>query len=91
MSERILKAFYHRGRRTFVCWTLEELSKRTSTAPDDLLPLLRGLAQKQFVRGLKGHVRDHVRGVDPTTWELTPAGKAQAAQIIHAEAMARSV
>ena len=86
MIERVLKAFWHKGRRTTVAWTSLELERRTGLDWDDLQGQLQALAQKGWARGFKPSNR-----ADRSTWELTPAGKAQAEQIIRAEALARSV
>ena len=93
MNPRSLKAFSHTGRRVFTCWTIDELARRTGIDADVLTVNLRVLSHKQLARGQKGHDRHKASDeeVDPTTWELTALGKAQAAQIIHAEAMMRSV
>ncbi len=84
MTERIIKAFYHRGRRLPLPWTVAELSRRTGIAPEALGNLLTGLSAKGMASGL--HSGNH-----PTTWELTPQGKDTLRRIMEAEAMARSV
>lgn len=82
MKNRILKAFWHRGRKKFLPWTLNEIAKRSDMYPDQTLDALRGLA----VAGL-AQSKSTTRGKrSDATWQLTPAGQAEAANIITAEA-----
>lgn len=85
MTERVLKAFWHRGRRMAVAWTTAELERRTGLCFERLNVELRTLSRKGWATGHKANHR-----YDRATWELTPAGKAEAEQIIRAEAIARS-
>ncbi len=82
----ILKSFYHRTRREFVSLMASEVARRTKRGEAQCTAELVKLARNGLVIGVR--VPHHSKVY---AWELTPAGKAQAEQIIRAEAMARSV
>ena len=84
MTERIVKAFYHRGRRLPLPWTVAELERRTGIDAEQLANALIGLSIKGIARGV-------VSKRQPTTWELTGQGKIILRRIMEAEALARSV
>lgn len=81
MTERVLKAFWHRGLRMAVAWTTAELERRTGLCFDRLNVELRTLSRKVLGNRPQGQ---------PPIRQLTPAGKAEAEQIIRAEVVARS-
>lgn len=84
MHERILKTFYHRGRRTITAWTVSELARRTGMDEGTLSIELRAMSHRGLTRGQES------RGL-PTIWQLTAEGKEIVRRIMEAEAMARSV
>lgn len=78
MKERLLCAFYHKGRKQFVPWTMAELCNRIKRAPDDVATELRGLNQTGLAV------------VKAEGWQLTQAGMIEARAIMAAQEMARS-
>lgn len=78
MKERLLTAFFHRGRKQFVPWTMAELCNRIKRAPDDVATELRGLNQTGLAV------------VKSEGWQLTQAGMIEARAIMAAQEMARS-
>lgn len=78
MKERLLTAFYHRGRKQFVPWTFGELCNRIKRAPDDVATELRGLNKTGLAV------------VKSEGWQLTQAGMIEARAIMAAQEMARS-
>lgn len=85
MKERLLMAFYHRGRAKFVPWLCAELSRRVKRSPDEVEIELRGLALTGMAKSkpVDGH-----RGT--ATWELTQAGMIEARAIMAAAEVVRS-
>lgn len=81
-----LKAVYHNTRREFVSLMSSEVARKTKRTEGQAKQDLVGLARKGLVRGIRVPHEKRLYA-----WELTPAGKAQAEQIIRAEALARSV
>ena len=82
----ILKAFYHKGRRQFVPLLAREIAVKTGRGEDQVIAELRGLTRA----GLVAFARvPHASKLH--SWHLTPSGQAKAMEIIHAEAMMRSV
>ena len=84
MKERTLKAFWHKSRKTFVPWTVDEIARRIEAHPDLASIYLRGLAGDGLAVGLRPN---HV--ADSSTWHLTEAGKIEARAILAAEAFAK--
>ena len=82
---KTLRAFYHRTRRTFVPMLAEEIAAKSSQPVDDVMTELRILARQGYVTG------SFIPNVKCNAWHLTPSGQAKAMEIIHAEAMMRSV
>ena len=85
MKERLLAAFWHKGRKAFVPWMPLELANRIKRPPELVEIELRGLAgsglaRSQNIAGARGQ----------TTWELTTAGKIEARAIIAAQDIVRS-
>lgn len=84
MIEPVLKAFYHKSRKTFVAWTFPELCGRT-TVPTTRLPSLLGQCRAS---GLMDKVKTNTP--DANAWELTPKGKALAQKYIDGEAFIKA-
>lgn len=82
MKERILKAFWHRGRKAFVPWTTQELATRAKLPHDKISVAMGSLV----LSGLAVSQKTHMAGFQ--TWHLTEAGKVAASNIITAEAFA---
>jgi DNA-binding MarR family transcriptional regulator len=82
----IMKAFYHKGRRQFVPWLASELATKTRREEKYIVAELKKLAQAGMVAALRVPHASKLH-----SWHLTPAGQAKAMEIIHAEAMMRSV
>jgi hypothetical protein len=81
MNPKVLKAFFHKGRKTFVPWMAFELARKTDMTTDEILPSLRGLSQLGYAKARKTG-----KEVDSkSTWELTALGKAEAMQLLVAE------
>lgn len=85
MKERLLTAFFHRGRKQFVPWLASELSRRVKRSPDDVDVELRGLDLTGMARSraTDGHSQT-------STWELTQAGMIEARAIMAAAEVVRS-
>ena len=79
MKERVLKAFFHRGRKAFVPWTVEEIARRVKERSDKVSAVMMELNRS----GLAGSMKTHQVGIH--SWHLTEAGKAIALSIITAE------
>lgn len=86
MKERVMVAFYHKGRKQFVPWLLAELARKMNRDPDLILIDLKGLAQD----GLAKSNRILRSNTTHCTWELTKAGQDEATSILLAEEMVRS-
>lgn len=78
MKERLLCAFYHKGRKQYVPWTFPELCNRVNRMPDDVATELRGLQQTGLAT-----VKSH-------GWQLTQTGMIEARAIRAAQDMVRS-
>lgn len=85
MNHAILKAFYHKGRKIPVAWTVTELERRTKLSPNALAPQLLSLAQFGLATGHKANCR-----ADKSTWQLTEKGEAELRRILAAEAFVRA-
>lgn len=83
MKERVLKAFFHRGRKAFVPWTVDEIARRVQERPDSVFSAMIELNRN----GLANSMKSHHGGIQ--SWHLTEAGKAIALSIITAEAFAK--
>lgn len=85
MNSKILKAFFHRGRKKFVPWLAEEIARKLDMDVDDVNTGLRSLAAESLAKSRKaeGH------GTRPT-WELTTLGKAEAENMLRAEEIVRA-
>ena len=81
----LLKAFYHKTRRQFVPMLAREIAAKAKVDPESAAMALVDFQRKGWVRGAKDPL------ISTAIWELTPAGQAKAMEIIHAEAMMRSV
>lgn len=82
----LLKSFYHRGRKTFVSWTTEEIARRVNADMFDVGQALRGLARA----GLMTANNIGVHGTHISAWKLTSAGQAKARAIMAAQEVVRS-
>lgn len=85
MKERLLVAFFHRGRKRFVPWLGVELAKRLNRPQDDVDAELRGLSATGMARSSNTHGR-----LGTSTWELTQAGMIEARAIMAAQEVVRS-
>ena len=86
MNPKVLKAFFHKGRKTFVPWMAFELARKTDMTIDETLFGLRGLSQLGYAKARKTG-----KEVDSkSTWELTALGKAEAMQLLVAEEFIRT-
>ena len=74
---RILRAFWHRTRATFVPLTLDEVSRRAKVAPDEAHSVLRSLAKQGLTASHNGD--GHAQG---SSWHLTDYGKHITRQVI---------
>lgn len=79
MKERVLKAFFHKGRKMFVPWTVDEIARRVKERPDHVSTAMIELNRN----GLANSMKSHHAGIQ--SWHLTEAGKAIALSIITAE------
>lgn len=85
MKERLMTAFYHRGRKQFVPWLASELSRRVKRDPDAVDIELRGLAATGMARS-----RATDGKFQTATWELTQAGMIEARAVMAAAEVVRS-
>jgi hypothetical protein len=83
MKERLMKAFYHKGRKAFVPWTSEELARRCSASPNSIQAMLFTLGRS----GLATALPTHAKGL--YSWALTETGKLEARAILAAEDFAK--
>ena len=86
MNIKLLKAFYHRGRKTFVPWLSSELARKMNEPHDEIIIGLRHLAQIGYARARRAERDAEGR----STWSLTELGKAEAEQIIRADEIVRA-
>lgn len=85
MKEQILKAFWHRGRKTFVPWLATELANRTKLDQEIVIATLKSLAYDGLAKSRK---IDAHGGTN--TWTLTTTGKEEAAFLLRAEEIVRA-
>lgn len=76
-------------------YTVQDLVRKTKSSDSSVRSALYklihyGLAEESRVDKIKVYRSAIRKSNDRATWELTPAGKAEAEQIIRAEAIARS-
>lgn len=81
MTVKVLKAFWHRGRKAFVLWTLPELVRRIEQDEELVLMTLRGLRSA----GLAQTVSVGKGPYFQSAWALTPKGQ-EAARVAMKEA-----
>lgn len=84
MKERILTAFWHKGRQAFVPWLAHEIARRVGRYEDDVQPELRGLLASGLARTKPTHLKNGGQ-----VWELTPTGQVEARAIIAANEFAK--
>ncbi len=86
MHPKLLKAFWHRGRKTFVPWMAFELARKLDMPQDQVVTGLRGLAAIGYAKSRKAERDAEGR----STWSLTELGKAEAENMIRAEELMRA-
>lgn len=76
---RLLKAFFHKSRKTYPAWTAAELSRRANIAPNMLRPLLAKVRKE----GLAAKITTNTPFA--SAWELTELGQQAAADALAKE------
>lgn len=74
---RILRAFWHRTRATFVPLTLEEVCRRAKVSPDEAHSALRSMASQGLAASHNGDGRGQT-----SSWHLTDYGKHMTRQMM---------
>lgn len=69
---KLLLAFWHKGRRTFLPWTPEELAKRCGASGAESIGRALSVMKQEKVAEVQGKVDGH--GTCPT-WNLTDKGQ----------------
>lgn len=87
MNEKLLRAFFHRGRKKFLPWLNHELARRVDADPIEVERALRMLSRQGLVYGKQAS-----REVDArSAFELTSLGRAEVMQMLMAEEQIKRV
>lgn len=80
----VYAAFYHRGRREFVLWTVDEIAIRAGISPASAFAFLRSMLSSREAKAMDVGGPDNKKGIKG--WFLTSAGRAIAQDYMQAAA-----
>jgi hypothetical protein len=84
MNPAVIKAFYHRTRKTSVPWTTQEIATRLKIPFDEAIKTLCAHAQMGFTTAERKN-----RKTGNAVWMLTKSGQEQVRMMIKAEELVK--